>query len=265
MEEGDDYMDYMDQDEDEMDEVFEIDLNEFGVTGTSREAMGDMADLSGPYMQDADEVDMSDLLDISDEPYDPHELQTGETGYEDIDDDPLSESINFNALLHELEEEDEEHEEEMNEAVRQLREENAGLKNELKKHRQVVQFLRDKINETNLINSKLLYTNRLFKRFGLGETQKLRVIEAFDRTKNVREAKLVYTTLAENFSKNSSGSKKTRKESKKSKKTQLAEAIKRGINSKKSGGSTKPSNSKKILKEGGNLRNRMKKLANINS
>ena len=46
---------------------------------------------------------------------------------------------------------------------------------------------------------KLLYTNKLFKAHSLNEDQKLKVVESFDLTKNVREAKLVYATLGESF------------------------------------------------------------------
>ena len=59
--------------------------------------------------------------------------------------------------------------------------------------------MRGKLNEVNLLNAKLLYTNKLFKKFELSEDQKLKVVESFDLTKNVREAKLVYATLGESF------------------------------------------------------------------
>ena len=59
--------------------------------------------------------------------------------------------------------------------------------------------MRGKLNEVNLLNAKLLYTNKLFKQHVLTEDQKLKVVESFDLTKNVREAKLVYATLGESF------------------------------------------------------------------
>jgi len=57
------------------------------------------------------------------------------------------------------------------------------------------------INEVNLLNAKLLYTNKLFRNFELNENQKMKVIENFDRAGNTREVKLVFTTLAESFKK----------------------------------------------------------------
>ena len=73
------------------------------------------------------------------------------------------------------------------------------LQAELKETREVVQFMRDKLNEVNLLNAKLLFSNKLFRAFGLNNNQKLKVVETFDRTKNLREVKLVYATLAESF------------------------------------------------------------------
>jgi len=52
-----------------------------------------------------------------------------------------------------------------------------------------------------------LYVNKLFRKNGLSETQKVKIIETFDRAKNVREAKLIYATLSESFT----GSTKTKK------------------------------------------------------
>jgi len=51
-----------------------------------------------------------------------------------------------------------------------------------------------------LLNAKLLYVNKLFRKNGLSESQKVKIIETFDRAKNVREAKLIYATLTESMS-----------------------------------------------------------------
>jgi hypothetical protein len=62
-----------------------------------------------------------------------------------------------------------------------------------------VRQLKSIINEVNLLNAKLLYTNKLFRNFELSENQKMKVIENFDRAGNTREVKLVFSTLAESF------------------------------------------------------------------
>ena len=56
--------------------------------------------------------------------------------------------------------------------------------------------LRNKLAETNLINAKLLFTNKLLQNESLTTRQKAQVIEQLDSAKTVREAKLVYESLA---------------------------------------------------------------------
>ncbi len=122
-------------------------------------------------------------------------------------------------------------------------EEVAKLKKEVSEHRDVVKYLRSKLNEVNLLNAKLLFSNKLFRAFGLSNEQKMKVVETFDRTKSIREIKLVYTTLAESFQ----GTRAPIKESKGS--------------SSKAVASTKPV--KEVITESDDIKNRFKKLANI--
>jgi hypothetical protein len=60
--------------------------------------------------------------------------------------------------------------------------------------------LRSELNEVNLLNAKLLYVNKLFKAKTLNESQKVKVINAFDRAETVKEAKNIYETLNESLS-----------------------------------------------------------------
>ena len=87
------------------------------------------------------------------------------------------------------------------------------MKDELDEAYRTVKHLQSVINEVNLLNAKLLYTNKLFRNFELNEAQKMKVIENFDRAATTREAKLVFATLAESFHKPT----KTRKVVKESK------------------------------------------------
>lgn len=64
-----------------------------------------------------------------------------------------------------------------------------------------VKQMQSVIQEVNLLNAKLLYTNKLFRNFDLNEGQKMKVLENFDRAANTREVKLVFSTLAESFNK----------------------------------------------------------------
>jgi len=136
--------------------------------------------------------------------------------------------------------------------------ENISLKKELAEYRSAVVYLRDRINEVNLLNAKLLYTNKLFKQASLNNEQKLKVIESFDLTKSVREAKLVYATLAESFN---FGGKKTVEVAPKKVVSQTVKTITEGLAS-KTVASTKPTKAA-VLTEGAIMANRFQKLAGI--
>jgi hypothetical protein len=118
------------------------------------------------------------------------------------------------------------------------------LQKEIKEYRKVINFMRTNLNEVNLLNAKLLFSNKLFRAFGLNNNQKLKVVETFDRTKNLREVKLVYATLAEQF------------------KRPTSKLVESKGSSSKAVRSTKPVK-QEVLSEGAELRNRFKKLANI--
>lgn len=97
---------------------------------------------------------------------------------------------------------------ELAEALVVINEENESLKTQLAEHEKTVKYLKSVLSETNLLNAKLLYTNKLFKGKSLTEEQKLKVINTFDLTKNIREVKLAYTVLAESFNSGASVAKK---------------------------------------------------------
>ena len=135
-------------------------------------------------------------------------------------------------------------EEEGEEEVTEEAEEGEATK-ELEEAITVIKFLRSKINEVNLLNAKLLFSNKLFRNHSMNENQKMKVIENFDRASNLREVKLVFATLSESFSMSNSRTKRSIKESYASKPSR----------------STAPS--KKIISEGNDLAARWKKLANL--
>lgn len=71
------------------------------------------------------------------------------------------------------------------------------LKAELKDATSIINTLRSDLNEVNLLNAKLLYTNKIFKEKTLNESQKVKVLSSFDKATTVKEVKLVYSTLNE--------------------------------------------------------------------
>ena len=59
--------------------------------------------------------------------------------------------------------------------------------------------LRNELNEVNLLNAKLLYTNKIFKAKNLTESEKIKVLNTFDKAETVKEVKLVFETLTESL------------------------------------------------------------------
>jgi len=168
---------------------------------------------------------------------DEEEAVEEEAVTEDTEDD--DEEIEIDETL--FTEEDDEDEEEVEETVNPLQ-------SELDEYKEAVLFLKDKLHEVNILNAKLLFTNKLFKEFSLDNGQKLKVVETFDRAQTTREIKLVYSTLAEQFGDNGSITKKHN----------IKESASKPVSS------TKPSEeSKKVITEEQQVANRFKKLAGI--
>jgi hypothetical protein len=71
------------------------------------------------------------------------------------------------------------------------------MHDELKEAYSTIETLKSELNEINLLNAKLLYTNKIFKSKTLNESQKVKVLSSFDKAKNVGEVKMVFETLNE--------------------------------------------------------------------
>ena len=125
---------------------------------------------------------------------------------EEIED--MDEEINLQELLDTLSEEVEEVDEAKMEDSEKDEKEPTEESVQLAEALQTVQYLRDQLNEINLLNAKLLYTNKLFNKFTLNQAQKMKVVETFDLTHSIREVKLSYKILSESLSSGGSAVKK---------------------------------------------------------
>ena len=137
--------------------------------------------------------------------------------------------------------------EESGEELDALKAELKSVQSELGEAISVIKSLKGTINEVNLLNAKLLYVNKLFRSFNLTNEQKSKVVETLDRTKNVREVKLVFSTIAESFKFGNGVAKKTT--------SKITESY-----ASKPAQSTAP---KQIISEDNSAANRFKKLAGI--
>ena len=132
-----------------------------------------------------------------------------------------------------------------------MRRENEEMAEELNETKKALETVKGELNEVNLLNSKLLYVNRIFKANTLNEAQKLRVVETLDNASNVKEAKLIYETIKDTFT--------VAKTTKTTPKKSIRENL--GMASKAAGTSTAPK--KPVLNESNDMVTRMQKLANI--
>jgi len=191
-------------------------------------------DLEAVIKELESEIDEAEENDDKEEVEESKEEVAEVADEDDKSKDEMDEDIDLDEVLKALSEEEEE-EEEMDEVAK--------LKSDLGEHRSVIETLRVNLNEVNLLNAKLLFTNKLFRKYGLNNEQKMKVVEQFDRAGNLKEVKLVYSTLGETFV-----------------------TARNNINESK-GSASKPvastKSEKKVISESTELRDRFKKLANL--
>ena len=199
-------------------------------------------ELEGDAEMAPDTEIVDEYADTDENMYEEEMAPEGEESMDDI----------IEAILREAEEGDSpygppvEKTDDLSEELEDTQAELADTEEKLTEAYNTVKKLKSIINEVNLLNAKLLYTNKLFRNYELSENQKMKVIENFDRATNTREVKLVFTTIAESFKRPTT--KRVVKES-------LAS---RAVNT------TAPSTAtRQVLGEGFELANRWKKLAGL--
>ena len=110
-----------------------------------------------------------------------------------------------------------------------------------------IQALKEELKDVNLLNAKLLYTNKIFKAKNLTESKKVKVLKAFDKAKDVRQAKTIFETLSDGLLDKS--------------KSPVNESIK-GAASRATGVEPKASKKQPII-ESNEVYNRMRQLAGL--
>ena len=248
-EEGEEDLDLdMDMGDDEMDFDMDMDEEEEGEDDLNLDMDMDEEEGEDEYMEEEDnfgddfengedELDLESVIaelegEMEDDEMEEDYMEEEDDMEDDMDDD---EEFDLDEVIRTLKEMEDD---EMDEA------EDEDMGAELEEAYKTIESLKKTINEVNLLNAKLLYTNKLFRSFDLNENQKVKVLENFDRTSSVREVKLVFSTLAENLN----VAKKKRS------------VVKEGYASK----ATKSSAPKKaIISEGNELSARWKKLAGL--
>jgi hypothetical protein len=182
-----------DQSRIEEEEVPAEDEDELDLEAIIRELEGELeADDEAPAEAPAEEPVAEEGEEV------PAEVPAEEPVAEEGEEAPAEDEIDLDEILREMGYgDDEEAVEESDDA--DADDTIAAKDAELEEAYNVIKSLKKTINEVNLLNAKLLYTNKLFRSYNLTNEQKHKVVETLDRTQNVREVKLVYSTLAESM------------------------------------------------------------------
>jgi predicted nuclease with TOPRIM domain len=80
-------------------------------------------------------------------------------------------------------------------AQEELMFENKQLTDKLLNYTNVVDHLKENLQDVNLSNARLLYTNRVLRNTSLNERQKQKIVEAISSAETVTEAKTIFDTL----------------------------------------------------------------------
>ena len=85
--------------------------------------------------------------------------------------------------------------EDLKKAQEELVFENKRLTSELSKYTTAIGELKESVQDINLSNARLLYTNRVLRNTSLNERQKDKIVEAISKSDSVAEARTIYNTL----------------------------------------------------------------------
>ena len=192
------YLDGMKDEKEDLKEDERTDAEEEGYLDGMKDEKEDMEDKDD---EDIDLEDMSEddlkafIEDVIEDMVNAGELEAGESFEDDVDVEVSDEG--------EIEvQDDEEVSVDVSEAKEEVDEgddEMYEMKKDLDEAMNVIATLRSELNEINLLNAKLLYANKIFKSKNLTESQKAKVLGAFDKATTVKEAKIVYSTISENI------------------------------------------------------------------
>ena len=175
----------------------------------SEEEKGEEKDKEGKKgEEDEVEIDLEDMTEedlkkfieeVVDEMIQAGELEAGHDGMEDevgAMEEPQggAEEAPAEEEMPAMEEAKKDHQQKQTEKMR-------AMESELTEAMRTINTLKSELHEINLLNSKLLYTNKIFKAKNLTESQKVKVLTAFDKAESVKEVKLVFETLNEGLEK----------------------------------------------------------------
>ena len=251
------YLDGMRDEKADLKEDERTDAEEEGYEDGMKDEKEDMED------KDDEEIDLEDMSEddlkgfiedvikdmVADGEIEPgDEFVEDEVEVEDVEDIDVEDEVSVDVEIDEVENLDEKVKGEKGPGNEDGDKDDTKIEKETEKMRfkealDEIEALKVELNEVNLLNAKLLYTNKVFKSKNLSEDKKVKVLKAFDKASTVKEAKVIFETLNEGL-------------------VSKTEAIVRpkGAASKATGTITE---AKKPIIESNDVYNRMRKLAGL--
>ena len=251
------YKDGMKDEKEDLKEDERTDAEEEGYLDGEKDEKEDMED------KDDEEIDLEDMSEddlkgfiedvikdmVADGEIEPgDEFVEDEVEVEDVEDIDVEDEVSVDVEIDEVENLDEKVKGEKGPGNEDGDKDDTKIEKETEKMRfkealDEIEALKVELNEVNLLNAKLLYTNKVFKSKNLSEDKKVKVLKAFDKASTVKEAKVIFETLNEGL-------------------VSKTEAIVRpkGAASKATGTITE---AKKPIIESNDVYNRMRKLAGL--
>ena len=167
--------------------------------GGDIEGMGDEAPIEEPAIddvEDEEEIDLDELLRELEATTEEVEEAHGDKDKEKMEESEVAVNEDKDPGEKEAEEAFEEGDNIIEDAEKEALTED---KSDLSQALETIKTLKSELNEVNILNSKLLYVNKIFKSNNLTESQKVNIIAAFDKAETVKEVKLVYETVSDNI------------------------------------------------------------------
>ena len=220
--------------EDDMDEEIDLeDMSEDDLKGFIEDVIKDMVaggeiEPGDEFEEDETDVDVEDMEDVEDVDV---EVEIDEAKKEELDEKMTKKE--------KAEGDDRKKDDKIEAETEKMR---------FKEAMNEINALKIELQEVNLLNAKLLYTNKIFKAKNLTEDKKVKVLKAFDKALDIRQAKMIFETLSEGLINRSTNS-------------TINESIKMGSSSKSTG--LEPKMTKQPIIESNEVFDRMRKLAGL--
>ena len=196
-EESEEEMSIEDMDEDDLKSFIEDVIKDMVSAGELEAGHEGMENEEGAEEEVGEEEELDEMVDLDELLAELEDVEESSYTKKASDSTPKSKNAIFHKgndeyVTDSTEEDDEEYSDEAAEKI-------SFYEMELEEAYEAIKTLKSELNEINLLNAKLLYTNKIFRNKSLTESQKVKVLTAFDKATSKKEAQLVYETLLENL------------------------------------------------------------------